>query len=192
MALYSPRLLADSTDTGNLTGFIYKADRTSPFEKAVIEVRNITTGSIYESTISDAFGAFRIDEIEKGLYIVSVRTEKGNFHSRNIIGVREDETAKIAFALRLRGREGSENMPVGTADVIASSDPVIYDYGVVAGNPPGPPIDPPGPPFDPPGPPFDPPGPPFDPPGPPFDPPGPPFDPPEPNPSPDKPDKPKK
>jgi len=203
MALYSPRLLADTPDTGKIAGFIYKADRTSPFEKAFVQLKNVATGSVYESTISDAFGAFMIDEIERGLYIVSIRTEEGTFKSRNIIGVREADTAKISFALELSGRDRSENMPVGNADVIASSDPVIYDYRVVASEVPGkppvetpaePPANPPGPPDDPPG---DPPGPPIDPPAdppadPPVDPPAPPFDPPEPNPSPDHPGKPDK
>ena len=187
LALYSQHLLAETPDTGKLAGFIYKADRTSPFEKAFVQLKNIATGSVYESTISDAFGAFRIDEIERGLYIVSIRSEEGIFKSRNIIGVRETETAKIAFALELSGRDRSENSPVGTADVIASSDPVIYDSRVVAAEVPGnPPVSPPA---DPPGPPIDPPGPPIDPPGPPIDPPGPPVDPPEPDPSNHKPKK---
>ena len=146
MALYSPRLLADTPNTGNLTGFIYKVDRTSPFEKAFVRLQNVATGSIYKSTISDAFGAFWIDEIERGLYIVSIRTEEGYFKSRNIIGVRENETAKAAFALKFIGRERKENIPVGTAEVIASSEPVIYDYRVVASDVPGdPPVDPPEP-----------------------------------------------
>ncbi len=206
MALYSPRLLADTSNTGKFTGFIYKADRTSPFEKAFVQLQNVATGSVHKSTISDAFGAFRIDEIERGLYIVSVRTEEGYFKSRNIIGIRENETARAAFALKLLGMERKENIPVGTAEVIASSEPVIYDYRVLATDPPvDPPDDPPGPPVDPPDdppgppvdPPDDPPGPPVDPPddppGPPVDPPdvppGPPVDPPEPDPSPHKPAK---
>jgi len=192
MALYSPRLLADTPDTGKIAGFIYKADRTSPFEKAFVQLKNVATGSVYESTISDAFGAFMIDEIERGLYIVSIRTEEGIFKSRNIVGVRKADTAKIAFALELSGRDRSENIPVGTADVIASSDPVIYDYRVIASEVPGePPVEtpanPPGPPVVPPTPPVVPPVPP---PGPPPVPPGPPVIPPdphEPNPSNDHP-----
>jgi hypothetical protein len=118
MALYSPRLLADTSNTGKLTGFIYKADRTSPFEEAFVQLQNVATGSVYTSTISDAFGAFRIDAIEIGLYIVSIRTEEGYFKSRNIIGVRENETARAAFALKILSRERTENIPIGTAEVI--------------------------------------------------------------------------
>jgi len=101
----------------------YKADRTSPFEKAVIQVRNITTGTVYESTQSDNFGVFRIEGIERGLYIAGIKTEKGNFNVRNVIGIRTNETAKVSFALELN--DGSGKL-VNYASVLASSEPVMY------------------------------------------------------------------
>ena len=129
-ALYSPHLLADNPDTGNLIGFIYKADRTSPLENAIIQLRNITTGTVYESTQSDNFGIIKIEGIERGLYFVGVKTEKGNFNVRNVMGVRTGETAKVSLALEIN--DGNEK-PVGYASILASSEPVINNSKMFLG-----------------------------------------------------------
>ena len=124
-ALYSPHLLGDKPDTGNLIGFIYKADRTSPYEKAIVQLINITTGSVYESTKSDYFGTFRIDGVEKGLYIAGIKTENGNFGVRNVIGVRANETSKVSFAFE---KDEGNSEALGGVRVLTCSGGYFWNY----------------------------------------------------------------
>ena len=86
-------------EDGNLLGFIFGADKTTPLEGAVIRVQNISSGNIYESSVSDSNGLFKIESMEKGIYLFGVKTEDGNFNSNNLFGIRANETAKVSIAL---------------------------------------------------------------------------------------------
>jgi len=98
---YSPYLLVgQSNKIGSLTGYIYAEDGTTPVEGAVVKVRNISSGSVYESNISNKLGLFQLGNIEEGLYTVGITTKNGGFNVKNIIGVKANEMAKVSFALR--------------------------------------------------------------------------------------------
>lgn len=86
---------------GNILGFIYAEDGTTPVSGAVVKARNISTGSVYESSVSDLNGVFKIQEIESGVYVYGVRTEAGEFNSDGMIGVSvgDNETAKMAITI---------------------------------------------------------------------------------------------
>ena len=62
-------LLKSETPTkGNVLGFIYGSDGATPIEGAILKVVNISTGSVYESTISNNNGELTISEVETGIY----------------------------------------------------------------------------------------------------------------------------
>jgi outer membrane biosynthesis protein TonB len=154
---YSPNLLLSKTkNRGDLIGFIYGADGTTPLEKGIVEIRNISARTVYKSTASDKLGLFRIEDIRRGLYIVTISTNKGEFISRNLVGIKTNEIAKVSFAVEVKESQGTEMQPPGTATVIASSNPIMYNsvglLGDSLGDPPAdPPEDAPGdPPADPP------------------------------------------
>lgn len=86
---------------GNIIGFVYDQDGTTPLEGAVVKVKNIATGNIYESSASDTNGTFRIVGIETGLYLCGVQTAQGDFNSEEFFGVKlsDGETAKLSIAL---------------------------------------------------------------------------------------------
>lgn len=86
---------------GNIIGFIYAQDGTSPLEGAVIKAQNVSSGVIYTSTISDQNGIFTIQGVENGVYNYAVTTSEGDFDSDGLIGIKvqPNETAKISISL---------------------------------------------------------------------------------------------
>jgi len=97
---YSPHpSLAQAVAQGSLSGFIYAEDGVTPLEGAVVKIRNIVDGTIYESTKSDSQGVFKIEGIQEGLYSAGISTAAGDFNFENLIGVKASEPAKISFAL---------------------------------------------------------------------------------------------
>jgi hypothetical protein len=86
---------------GNILGFIFAEDGTTPVSGAVVKAKNVSTGSVYESSVSDINGVFKIQGIESGIYVYGVRTESGEFNSDGMIGIRvgNNTTAKMAIAI---------------------------------------------------------------------------------------------
>ena len=133
---------AQNPGKGNLIGFVFARDGTTPVEGAVVKLKNVSTGTVYESSKSDKFGILKTEGIEEGLYIAGISTQAGDFNVVNLIGVKANETAKVSFALKpqeaeeekgLKGKPGGLAKfflsPVGIALVVAASSAIIY--GVV-------------------------------------------------------------
>jgi len=86
---------------GNIIGFLYDRDGTTPLEGAVVKFKSLTSGTIYESTKSDTYGIFRVQAVESGVYTYGVTTERGGFNADSILGfkVSENETAKLSISI---------------------------------------------------------------------------------------------
>jgi len=95
-----PLVYAKGLGKGNLTGFVYDQDGTSPVEGAVIMLKNLATGTVFESSKSDNAGAFRMSGVDQGLYMFGVTSPKGDFNANEVLGINENETAKLAVALK--------------------------------------------------------------------------------------------
>ena len=94
-------LMSKSAGKGNIIGFIYGEDGTTPLEGAVVQVKNMSTGIIYDSSVSDEYGIFKVQGVESGIYMYGVKTPQGNFNSDDLVGVRVsgDGTAKMSVSL---------------------------------------------------------------------------------------------
>jgi hypothetical protein len=104
---WMPELIrAQEIERGNLIGFVYGPDNTSPIEGAVLKIRNLTTGSLYESMASDDQGRVEFENVDEGLYLVGISTSQGDFNIENLVGIKPNKTANIAFALRPLEQEG--------------------------------------------------------------------------------------
>jgi hypothetical protein len=102
----SPQVLKGQVPArGNLLGFMYGEDGTTPLPGAVVMVKNISSGRVYESAASDGLGVFKVQGLETGLYALGVTSPKGSFNSTDLVGVAANETAKIAIALSPYERE---------------------------------------------------------------------------------------
>lgn len=100
VVLYSPQGLKGQVPArGNLLGFVYGQDGTTPLEGAVVMVKNVSSGRMYESPASDSLGVFKVQGMETGLYALGVTSPNGSFNSTDLVGVSANETAKIAIAL---------------------------------------------------------------------------------------------
>lgn len=85
--------------TGQLVGFVFGSDGTTPVSGAVVTVRNVTTGSSFESAPSDTEGVFRMTGLERGIYALGVASETGRFNAPEPVGIAPEETTKVTVAL---------------------------------------------------------------------------------------------
>ncbi len=84
---------------GNLVGFIFGQDGSTPIAGAIVMVKNLTTGAVTEAAGSDDLGVFRVPGLSPGLYALGVRSEAGSYNSQDFFGVTAEKTAKISIAL---------------------------------------------------------------------------------------------
>ena len=97
---YAPHVLkAQSPGKGNLIGFVYDQDGTTPVAGAVVMVKNISNGKVFESGKSDSLGVFKVQGLDTGLYALGVAAVAGDFNSGELVGVAANETSKIAIAI---------------------------------------------------------------------------------------------
>ena len=98
---YPIALESENVAKGNIVGFVYDMDGTTPLEGAVVKVKNISTDVVYESTKSDILGIFKIKGLENGIYLYGVMTPNGDFNSDGLVGIRiqGNETAKMSISL---------------------------------------------------------------------------------------------
>jgi hypothetical protein len=102
LLFHSPSILkSEEAAKGNLIGFVYEEDGTTPLEGAVVKIKNISTGVIYESNKSDRFGVLKIMGLENGIYTCGVAAPEGDFNLEDLvgIGVRNNETAKMSISI---------------------------------------------------------------------------------------------
>lgn len=93
---------------GNLIGFIYAKDGVTPVKEAVVKLKNILTGKVYESSPSDELGVFKFKDVEEGLYVAGVATQEGHYNMEKLIGIRANKTEKVALALAPFDQEKAE------------------------------------------------------------------------------------
>lgn len=105
---WAPELLrAQEVGRGNIVGYVYGPDNTTPVEGAVVKLRNLSTGSLYESMAADHRGMVAFEGVDEGLYLVGITTARGDFNIENLIGIKPDRTARISFGLRPQEQEGT-------------------------------------------------------------------------------------
>lgn len=108
LLVLTPCLWSESKAKGNVLGFVYENDGTTPIEGAVVKLKSVSSGEVYESNPSNTQGVFQMENVKSGIYIYGVNTSQGNFNSDGMIGVRfkENETARMSLSLS-RYDEGS-------------------------------------------------------------------------------------
>lgn len=85
---------------GNLVGFVFSNNGSTPLQGAVVRVRNVTSGTVYESGKTDTSGVFKFEGLTQGVYAVGVSSTDGSFNGADFIGVAAGETAKVSISLQ--------------------------------------------------------------------------------------------
>jgi len=110
-------LASQGQGKGNLVGFVYEKDGSTPVPGAVVVVKNLSTGAVTDGGKSDDLGVFRFSGLDAGLYALGVRSPKGNYNSQDFFGVTANGTAKISIALK----------PYDSPETAAAAEAVIKE-----------------------------------------------------------------
>jgi hypothetical protein len=95
----SPGSFAQAPNKGNLVGFVFGRDGSTPVAGAVVVVKNVSTGAVTESEGSDDLGVFRLAGLDAGIYAIGVKSPAGNYNSQDFFGVAAQQTSKLTIAL---------------------------------------------------------------------------------------------
>ena len=130
----------EDAQTGSLIGFIYYSDAPAPGEggaakltpvaNAVIKLRNIDTGKEYISDPTDENGAYSLEDIEAGRYVLGVTTSLGDYNFSYEVLIKANEVGKLSLGLtKEEEKEGAAaffKKPAGIAVIVVASGVVIY------------------------------------------------------------------
>jgi len=123
---------------GDLVGCIYEKDLITPVRGAVVQVKKLPQGKIHTSSISDGEGRFRLPGIEKGVYLLGVKTSDGDYNGQRLLGllVSSDVPARLEIFLSFQKKTAGAPLfepflpdPVGQVS-IAAGNRAVFD-GVV-------------------------------------------------------------
>ena len=126
--------------TGAMVGFIYGSDMKTPVQNAVVKVRNLNNGQEVVSTPTDAIGAYKIEKLEEGSYVLGVSAADGDYNFNYAVRVKGGEIGKLSLALKAgevsalgqAASGGSESKPsffytpVGIAVLMVATTLVLY------------------------------------------------------------------
>jgi len=119
---FSPDLLKADAQIGSLTGSVYGKDGVTPIEGALVKIKNVEDGTLYQSSESDSQGEFKISRIEEGIYVAGITTSEGNFNFTDLIGIKKGKDAKISFSLVPSAKIGAEPAQFESTELPISSE----------------------------------------------------------------------
>lgn len=107
LLIWSPLSLRGSEDNpggkGNLKGFIYKRDGKTPLWGAQVLLKDVKTGKIFESNVTDAVGDYKLTDIPEGNYKVKILVKDKDYETKNVeflVKIFNEKTSTISFALK--------------------------------------------------------------------------------------------
>ena len=113
MLLYFPNIAkTEEQKTGKLIGSVFAEDGTTPIKGAVVTLRNVSTGEMYKSSVTDDHGVFNVEEMQKGLYAMGVSSANGDYNAEELVGVRSGKMGKLSVTLKTfdaQSQQAAEN-----------------------------------------------------------------------------------
>ncbi len=103
-----PLLRSQAPGKGQLVGFLFDRDGSTPVAGAVVVAKNVTTGTVFESPKTNSLGVFKFVALDAGIYALGVTSAQGSYNSQDFVGIKPDETAKVSIALDPYGRDSIE------------------------------------------------------------------------------------
>jgi len=100
LVLVMPVQIFAQAATGKMVGFVYEEVLGKPVQNAVVKIRNIETGSEYQSRATDTKGYYEMAGIPEGRYILGVSVDGDDYNFEFEIYIKADETAQLSLALK--------------------------------------------------------------------------------------------
>jgi len=133
-------LANQGSSTGAIVGFIYGGDMKTPVEQAVVKIRNIKDGHEFFSAPTDAVGAFKLEKLQEGNYVLGVSAPDGDYNFSYAVRVKGGEIGKLSLALKAgevsalgQGSSGASESkpsffytPVGIAVLMVATTIALY------------------------------------------------------------------
>lgn len=94
-----PGAFAQASSKGNLIGFVFGHDGSTPMPGAIVVVKNLSTGAMTEAAATDVLGVFKVAGLDAGIYALGVKSTAGNYNSQDFFGIEARQTAKLTIAL---------------------------------------------------------------------------------------------
>lgn len=134
----SSRVLED------LIGCVYESDGITPVEQATVQIKRLPRGEIFTSSLSDQQGMFTLKDIDKGVYILGVKTPRGNFNAQRLLGIVLPDGSPAEMVVVLSPAKNSDKKadflpllpnPVGLASISAGNSGVFFGIAVINDRP---------------------------------------------------------
>jgi len=93
----------DAPGKGNLKGFIYKANGKKPLWGAQVVLKNVKTGQLFESNVTDSVGDYKLMNIPEGDYQVRIFVKDKDYEVKTVdflVKIRDGKTSAISFSLK--------------------------------------------------------------------------------------------
>ncbi len=94
---------AEGEGPGNLKGFIYKRDAKTPLFGAQVLLKDVKTGKIFESNVTDGVGDYKLTDIPQGNYKVKILVKDKDYEIKTVdfmVKIFEGKTSTISFSLK--------------------------------------------------------------------------------------------
>lgn len=96
-------LPAVAEGTGSLKGFIYKKDGKTPLWGVQVLLKDVDTGEIFESNVTDGLGDYKLRDVPSGMYQVLLLARDRAYKIKKVdflIRVFAGKTSTISFSLK--------------------------------------------------------------------------------------------
>lgn len=84
---------------GNLMGFVYGKDGKTPVQHAMVLIRGLNTGIVYQSKPTGEFGIYRFLGIEPGTYVVGLKLKEKSYNVNDYVKVAAGKTSFVSLSL---------------------------------------------------------------------------------------------
>jgi hypothetical protein len=107
LLVWSPLFLSGSEDNpggkGNLKGFIYKRDGKTPLWGVQVLLKDMKTGKIFESNVTDAVGDYKLMDIPEGNYKLKILVKDKDYEVKTVdflVKIFDGKTSNLSFSLK--------------------------------------------------------------------------------------------
>ena len=85
---------------GNLMGFVYGKDGKTPVRDAMVLIRRVDTGKVYQSKPTGELGTYRLLGIEAGTYVVGLKIKEKSYNVNKHVKVAAGKTSFVSLFLQ--------------------------------------------------------------------------------------------